>query len=153
MPKSRDLSRAFSNHCHTMPHTLSIAHEAQACAAILLACLRANELDADAPNPVFYTTIKSRNVFIGHDADTLVAEASRLFDTVGNPEALIDASIEAIREPTRLPLFLHCLDVMFADGLVTPRENKVVQYLQRKLKVDEELAWSAVEIILAKSRL
>ncbi len=44
-----------------------IADEAEACAAVLVACLRANELGGEEENAAFYTTIKSRNIFQGHD--------------------------------------------------------------------------------------
>ncbi len=132
---------------------LLITDEAEACAAVLIACLRANELDNDEDNASFYTTIKSRNIFIGYDAAALVATAAQFFEQAGSPAALIDAAMGAIREQTRLPLFYHCLDVMLADGIVTPRENGVFQYLKGKFKVDEELAWKALEVLVMKNKL
>ncbi len=135
-------------------HTsLLITDEAEACAAVLIACLRANELDTDEDNAAFYTTIKSRNIFIGYDAKELVATAAQFFEQAGSPAALIDAAIGAIREQTRLPLFYHCLDVMLADGIVTPRENGVFQYLKGKFKVEDELAWKALEVLVMKNKL
>jgi uncharacterized tellurite resistance protein B-like protein len=130
-----------------------IADEAEACAAVLMACLRSNELDADAENAAFYTTIKSRNIFKGHDAAALVASAGRHYEQAGSPAALIDAAIGAIREQTRLPLFYHCLDVILADGVVTPKEHQVFQYLKGKFKVDDETAWQAMEVLVAKNQL
>ena len=133
--------------------SLLITDEAEACAAVLIACLRANELDTDEDNAAFYTTIKSRNIFIGYDAAALVATAAQFFEQAGSPAALIDAAIGAIREQTRLPLFYHCLDVMLADGIVTPRENGVFQYLKGKFKVEDELAWKALEVLVMKNKL
>ena len=132
---------------------LHITDEAEACAAVLIACLRANELDSDEDNAAFYTTIKSRNIFLGYDAAALVATAAQYFEQAGSPAALIDAAIGAIREQTRLPLFYHCLDVMLADGIVTPRENEVFRYLKRKFKVEDELAWKALEVMVMKNKL
>ena len=132
---------------------LLIADEAEACAAVLMACLRANELDSEAENAAFYTTIKSRNIFKGRDAMALVEIAGRHFERAGSPAALIDAAIGAIREQTRLPLFYHCLDVILADGVVTPQEHKVFQYLKGKFKVDDEIAWKAMEVLVAKNQL
>lgn len=132
---------------------LLIADEAEACAAVLMACLRANELDSEAENAAFYTTIKSRNIFKGYDAVALVEIAGRHFEQAGSPAALIDAAIDAIREQTRLPLFYHCLDVILADGVVTPQEHKVFQYLKGKFKVDDEIAWKAMEVLVAKNQL
>ena len=133
--------------------SLLITDEAEACAAVLIACLRANELDTDEDNAAFYTTIKSRNIFIGYDAAALVATAAQFFEQAGSPAALIDAAIGAIREQTRLPLFYHCLDVMLADGIVTPRENGVFQYLKGKFKAEDELAWKALEVLVMKNKL
>ncbi len=133
--------------------SLLITDEAEACAAVLIACLRANELNTDEDNAAFYTTIKSRNIFIGYDAAALVATAAQFFEQAGSPSALIDAAIGAIREQTRLPLFYHCLDVMLADGIVTPRENGVFQYLKGKFKVEDELAWKALEVLVMKNKL
>ena len=133
--------------------SLHIADEAEACAAVLMACLRANELDEDAENAAFYSTINSRNIFKGHDAGALVESAGRHYEQTGSPAALIDAAIGAIREQTRLPLFYHCLDVILADGLVTPQEHKVFQYLTGKFKVDEEVAFNALEVLMVKNQL
>ena len=131
-----------------------ITDEAEACAAVLMACLRANELGGvEEENAAFYTTIKSRNIFKGHDPAALVDAAGRYYEQAGSPATLIDAAIGAIREQTRLPLFYHCLDVILADGLVTPQEHKVFQYLKGKFKVDDEVAWKAMEVLVAKNQL
>ena len=130
-----------------------ISDEAEACAAVLMACLRANELDVDAENAAFYTTIKSRNIFKGYDASALIDSAGEYFEQAGSPAALIDAAIGAIRGQTRLPLFYHCLDVILADGVVTPLEHKVFQYLKGKFRVDDKLAEKALEVMVAKNQL
>lgn len=133
--------------------TIQISDEAEACAAVLMACLRANELDSDAENAAFYTTIKSRNIFKGRDAADLVAVAGRYYEKAGGSAALINAAMGAIREQTRLPLFYHCLDVILADGVVTPLEHRVFQYLKTKFRVDDEVAWTAMEVLLEKNKL
>ena len=142
---------------HPRPTTdlapLRITDEAEACAAVLMACLRANELEGEEENAAFYTTIKSRNIFKGHDARTLIESAGQYFEQAGSPAALIDAAIGAIREQTRLPLFYHCLDVILADGVVTPREHEVFQYLKGKFKVEDKTAGKALEVLLAKNQL
>lgn len=132
---------------------IAFAHEAEACAAVLMACLRANELGDFVENATFHTAIRSRNIFKGHDPATLIAAAERYYEQVGNPTALIDAAAGSIREQTRVPLFLQCIDVIFADGLVTPLEHRVIQYLTRKLGVDGDLASNALEVLLAKNQL
>jgi uncharacterized tellurite resistance protein B-like protein len=132
---------------------IQIADEAQACAAVLMACLRANELDAHTENATFYTTIRSRNIFKGHDAAALIEGSETLYQQAGSPVALIDAAIGAIREQTRLPLFYQCLDVILADGLVTPQEHKVFQYLKGRFRVEDEAAWAAMEVLVAKNQL
>lgn len=143
----------FHSTTSTPTTPLHITDEAEACAAVLIACLRSNELDSDEDNAAFYTTIKSRNIFLGYDPEKLVATAAQQFEQAGSPSALIDAAIGAIREQTRLPLFYHCLDVILADGVVTPRENEVFHYLKRKFRVEEEQAWKALEVLLAKNKL
>lgn len=132
---------------------LHITDEAEACASVLMACLRANELDEDAENAAFLSSISSRNIFKGYDPAKLIATAGAYFERAGNSPALIDAAIGAIREQTRLPLFYHCLDVILADGIVTPREHKAFQYLKGKFKVDDELVWSAMEVLVIKNQL
>ncbi|MCW5924505.1 MAG: TerB family tellurite resistance protein [Saprospiraceae bacterium] len=132
---------------------LHILNEAEACAAVLVACLRSNELYGMTENATFHTTIKSRNIFKGHDAAALIAQAEQRYEQVGSPAALIDAAIGAIREQTRLPLFYHCLDVILADGVVTPQEHQIFQYLKGKFKVEDELAYKALEVLVAKNQL
>ena len=132
---------------------LHITDEAEACAAVLMACLRASEIYGMTENSNFHTTIKSRNIFRGHDASALIDTANRYFEQAGSPAALIDAAIGAIREQTRLPLFCHCLDVILSDGVVTPQENRIFGYLKTRFNVGDELAWKAMEILLAKNQL
>ncbi|MBL7827711.1 MAG: hypothetical protein JNJ57_13860, partial [Saprospiraceae bacterium] len=110
----------------------TINDEAEACAAVLFACLRANELDSEAENAVFQTAIQSRNIFLGRDANQLITAAAAHLEQYGNGATLIDAAIGAIREQTKLPLFFHCLDVILSDGLVTPQEHKIFLYLKKQ---------------------
>ncbi len=133
--------------------TFHITDEAEACAAVLLACRRADEINGTGGNAAFLATLKGRNIFIGTDPMQLIEIAGQYFEQAGSSAALINAAIGAIREQTRLPLFYHCLDVMLADGVVTPQENKVFQYLQGKFKVNDELAFKALEVLLVKNQL
>lgn len=130
-----------------------ITDEAEACAAVLLACRKADEINGPGGNAAFLTTIKSRNIFIGYDSVSLVESAGRYFEQAGSSASLIDAAIGAIRGQTRLPLFYHCLDVMLADGVVTPREDKVFRYLKSKFKVDDDTAFQALEVLVVKNQL
>lgn len=133
--------------------TLQITDEAEACAAVLMACLRSSEIYGMTENDTFQTAIRSRNIFKGRNPEALVETAGRYFEQAGSPAALIDAAIGAIREQTRLPLFCHCLDVILADGVVTPQEDKIFRYLKGKFKVDSEMAWKSMEVLLAKNQL
>lgn len=130
-----------------------ITDEAEACTAVLLACLLANEIEGMPENAVFHTTIRSRNIFQGYDPEKLIEGATRRFEAKGNPLALIDAAIGAIREQTRQPLLYQCLDMILSDGLVTPREHKVFQYLKGKFKVNDDDAWKAMDILVIKNQL
>ena len=154
----------YSSHAISMKNTvdsapaspalpLHITSEAEACAAVLLACRRADELDGAGGNATFLATLKGRNIFIGTDPMQLIEIAGQYFERAGSPAALINAAIGAIREQTRLPLFYHCLDVMLADGVVTPQEDKMFQYLKGKFRVDDEVAFKALEVLLVKNQL
>ncbi len=130
-----------------------ITDEAEACAAVFVACLHANELYGMTENAAFHATIRNRNIFKGRDAQALIAGAERLYEQAGSPAGLIDLAIGAIREQTRLPLFYQCLDVILADGLVTPREHKIIQYLKGKFKVGGDAMEKGLEVLLAKNQL
>jgi uncharacterized tellurite resistance protein B-like protein len=132
---------------------LNITLEPEACAAVLLACRRADEVDGPNGNAAFLSTLKNRNIFIGYDPEMLIETASQYFEQAGSPAALIHAAMGAIREQTRLPLFYHCLDVILADGIVTPQEDKVFQYLKGKFNVDDEVAFKALEVLVVKNQL
>jgi len=130
-----------------------ITDESEACAAVLVACLRSSEIYGMAENAAFYNTIKNRNVFHGQDSDALVATAEKYLELAGSPAALIDAAFGAIREQTRLPLFYQCLDVMLSDGVVTPQEHRIFLYMKSKFKVDNDVAWGALEVLVVKNKL
>ena len=130
-----------------------ISDEAEACASVLFACRRADEINGPGGGAVFLNTLKNRNIFIGHDTQTLIELAGQYYERAGSSAALIDAAIGAIREQTRLPLFYHCLDLILADGVVTPQEHKVFQYLTARFKVDEQAAFNAMEVLVVKNQL
>jgi len=130
-----------------------VLNEAEACAAVLLACVRANEIDDGSENAVYASTIRNRNIFIGYDPGLLTDIVTALYEQLGSPEALVDAAADMIREQTRLPLFYHCLDVIMADGLVTPSEHRIFLHLKKKFGIDEELATEALEVLLVKNLL
>lgn len=132
---------------------LQITDEAEACTAVLLACRRADEIDGAGGNASFLATLKNRNIFIGTDPTQLMETAGKYFEQAGSSAALINAAMGAIREQTRLPLFYHCLDMILADGVVTPAEDKVFQYLKAKFNVADEIAFRALEVLLVKNKL
>jgi hypothetical protein len=132
---------------------LHITDEAEACASVLLACRRADEIDGARGNTAFRNTLETRNIFIGYDPTALIETAGHYFEQAGSPAALINAAIGAIREQTRLPLFYQCLDIILADGVVTPREDKVVQYLKGKFKVEDEMVFEAMDVLVVKNLL
>jgi len=136
---------------NTLP--LHITDEAEACASVLLACRHADEMDGPGGNAAFLATLKTRNIFIGSDPMVLIETAGRYFDQAGSPASLIDHAMDAIREQTRLPLFYHCLDVILADGVVTPLEHKVFLYLKKKFNVDDDVAFNALDVLLVKNQL
>lgn len=150
MSKTRDF---FYDHPIAKAPALQITDEAEACAAVLFACRRADEIDGAGGNAAFVATLKSRNIFIGYDPAALIASAGQYYEQAGSSAALIDAAMGAIREQTRLPLFYHCLDVILADGVVTPQEHKLFQYLTGKFKVKEETAFHAMEVLVVKNQL
>ena len=149
----KDALQFFPTQTNASPVALKITDEAEACAAVLLACRRADEINGPGGTAAFFATLKSRNIFIGYDSQTLIETVGRYFEQAGSSAALIDAAMGAIREQTRLPLFYHCLDVILADGVVTPQEHKVFQYLTGRFKVDEEVAFNAMEVLVVKNQL
>lgn len=153
IPLMKDTADFFPTNPVAASIPLHITDEAEACAAVLLACHRADEINGEGGKSAFLTTLKSRNIFIGSDPAILVETAGRYFEQAGSSAALIDVAIGTIREQTRLPLFYHCLDMILADGVVTPQEHLVFQYLKGKFKVDDELAWKAMEVLVVKNQL
>ncbi len=143
----------FTSVTTDQPANLSITDEAEACAAVLFACQRADEINGKNGQAAFRNTLKNRNIFIGTDPELLMVSVGKCFEAAGSSAALIDAAIGAIREQTRLPLFYHCLDVILADGLVTPQEDKVFKYLKKKFKVHDEIADRALEVLVVKNQL
>lgn len=134
-------------------NSLQITDEATACAAILMACQQADELMGGSANTAFLNTLSSRNVFIGSEPSVLLATALDYYERAGSSTALIDAAIGAVREQTRLPLFYHCLDLILANGVVTPKEHQVFQYLKARFRVDDDTAFEALEVLTVKNQL
>lgn len=132
---------------------LKITDEAEACAAILLACHKADEILGDQTNVALMTSLSSRNIFIGYQPENLLQKAEQYYVSAPSPQQLIDAAVPGVREQTRLPLFYHSLDVILAKGLVTPTEHKVIQYLKGKFKIDNETAFNALEVLTVKNQL
>ena len=130
-----------------------ITNEAEACAAILVACRLADEISPEAENPLLRLVISTRNVFLGCDPDELLRTAEARFAEAGSPEALIDAAAGGVRAQSRLPLLYHCLDVILSNGLVTPREHQIFQHLRGKFRIQDKVAFQAMEVLTVKNLL
>lgn len=143
----------FRSNASPASSTLKIDNEAEACAAVLFACRRADEIDGPGGNAAFHETLKTRNIFIGSDPEELIKTAEKHLELAGGPASLINHALVAIREQTRLPLFYHCLDIILADGVVTPTEHRAIQYLKSKFKVDDDVVFKALDVLLVKNQL
>lgn len=130
-----------------------IRDEREAAAAILVACMAADGTTSPDEAQALAIIIKFSHLFDGMDIRAVVEQAENNYNLAGGAAAVIDACAFSIPEKTRLPLFVACMDIVLAKGLVEGKEAEILLYLKGVFRVSDKLFQHCAEVLTLKNRL
>lgn len=65
---------------------------------------------------------------------------------------LVDACYNLVKEEDRATLFAMSVELVLADGILDEDEEQIIEYIARKLQIDEKLVQCIVEVMLLRNK-
>jgi len=130
---------------------VSFSSEKEAFFAIIYACVCADGDVSDEEISALVNYCGNNPIMSGLD---LVGTYRRMHD-IKNKSGLseiVSAAIPKISFDKRPTVFAVAVDFMLADGVVGPKEQTLLEELQKGLEVDEALATKIIEVLIIKNK-
>jgi len=126
----------------------------EAFAGVMLAVMSADGHISDDEAQGFLSVVKRLKLFQAQSASEHHAMMDKLFGILkrNDAEHLLTKAAEALPGELRESAFAVAADLVFADGCVDHEEQQVLEKLQSRLKVPDELAIQVVRVMQIKNR-
>ena len=95
----------------------------------------------------FFNTLPEFN---GKDFHELLEQCNKVISKYGNLKESVKALGELSNDKVRVKCFILCADIAMSSGDVDESEEEMLEAMQRILKIDDDFARTAVEIISIK---
>jgi hypothetical protein len=101
---------------------------------------------------LFELTFKKK-LFKEIDIDGIRKKAGKtLQDCKNNYKKIIDLALPLIEDNLKDTLYVHCVDIIYANGDVTRREHNFLKYLQAAIDIDDELASAVIRVVQIRKK-
>ncbi|WCO02459.1 tellurite resistance TerB family protein [Psychroserpens ponticola] len=118
---------------------------------ILYACMSSDGVVSDVEIDSLSRMIVHKQKFSGIDIAPLydtVAEAKLKIGGIG----LIEACSEFVNESDKDTLFSMAIEIVLADGILDIDEQKVIELIADRMKIDTELVEKIIQVMLIRNR-
>jgi tellurite resistance protein len=126
----------------------------EAFAGILLGASACDGHTADAEVKSLFTATERMRLFENVTANKWNAMMDVLlkFLNKDGPLKLVDRCAKALPEGLRQTAFANACDIVLADGTVEDEEKDFLDYLQKALELDGDIALNIVEVMIIKNK-
>ena len=126
----------------------------EAFAGVMLATVAADGHISDEEIAGFNGVISRMKIFQAQSASQHGAMIDKLFGILkrSNAEQLLSKAAEVLSPELREAAFAVSADLIFADGSVEEEEKRLLEFLQSKLGIPDELATQIVRVMEVKNR-
>jgi uncharacterized tellurite resistance protein B-like protein len=118
---------------------------------ILYACMSADGKVSDVEIDSLSRMIVMKQKFSGIDISPLydsVAEAKLKLGGIG----LIEACSDFVNEHDKDTLFSMAIEIVLADGIIEKDEERVIELIADRMKIDSELVAKIIQVMLIRNR-
>jgi len=118
---------------------------------ILYACMSSDGVVSDVEIDSLSRMIVHKQKFSGVDISPLydsVSEAKLKIGGIG----LVEACAEFVNEGDKDTLFSMAIEIVLADGILEKDEEKVIELIADRMKIDTELVEKIIQVMLIRNR-
>jgi len=118
---------------------------------ILYACMSSDGVVSDVE-------IDSLSRMIVHKQKFSAIDISPLYDSVSEAKlkiggiGLVEACAEFVNEGDKDTLFSMAIEIVLADGILQKDEEKVIELIADRMKIDTELVQKIIQVMLIRNR-
>lgn len=118
---------------------------------ILYACMSSDGVVSDVEIDSLSRMIVHKQKFVGIDISPLfdsVAEAKFKIGGIG----LVEACAELVHDKDKETLFSMAIEIVLADGILDKDEEKVIELIANRMRIDSEMVAKIVQVMLIRNR-
>ena len=118
---------------------------------ILYACMSSDGVVSDVEIDSLSRMIVHKQKFSGIDISPLynsVSEAKLKIGGIG----LVEACAEFVNEADKDTLFSMAIEIVLADGILEKDEEKIIELIADRMKIDTELVEKIIQVMLIRNR-
>lgn len=125
--------------------------EQEAWIGVIYACANADKNVSDFEIEQLSRILTFKSIFREYNKIELYKKVSEAALNMTN-EKLIDVCVPLISDEWRATVFALAVELVVGDGNLEAFEEKIIEYLQKKLDISDELAQKIVDVILIKQK-
>lgn len=133
------------------PVSYSPANEYEAWIGLLYGCMSADGEVSDAEINTISIMLASKEKFLGVDIIPIYRKVALAQQKIGSA-VLIESCIPVIKEDHRPMLFTMTVEIVLADGIISPDEEKVITIIAEKMKIDLDFAKQAINVLAVRNK-
>nr|WP_321235098.1 TerB family tellurite resistance protein [uncultured Psychroserpens sp.] len=118
---------------------------------ILYACMSSDGVVSDVEIDSLSRMIVHKQKFSGIDIAPLYNSVSEAKSKIGGI-GLVEACAEFVNEGDKDTLFSMAIEIVLADGVLEKDEEKVIELIADRMKIDAELANKIIQVMLIRNR-
>jgi uncharacterized tellurite resistance protein B-like protein len=143
--------KVFSSSASKQTEGYTPLSDYEAWVAVLYAAISVDGEVSDVEIDFFCRLLVFKNKFAEIDILPFYKNAMNAKSRFG-AQHLIDSSATVIKEEDRPTVLALAAELALSDGLITEQEKNLLEYIARKLAIDEQIATRIVEVILIKNK-
>lgn len=133
-------------------NTVTFETEQEAFLAILLAVASADGIYTDQDYQQVASLIGSNLFFANTNLPEMRRKLLEKANRVGNLERLIPSAVQVLDPHRKRSVFVYCMDIILADGMVTADEEHIMEEIRNGLGISDAFAQATFEVVIAKNQ-
>lgn len=129
-----------------------IKSEKEAYAAIIYSSMAIDGQISEEEVHDLIEMVAHNKMFKGSNIDDIFKTIAANYKAAGSFDKMVELSIPFISENNKEKLFVTVIDIVLSDGIVDMKEKELIDKLKIGLKISDDFARKAVEVLLVKNK-
>lgn len=133
------------------PVEFKIENEREAWIVLMYAVASSDDDFSDAEVDYMSRLVVFKSFFTGYDTIPIIRKAIAAKQK-GGIDAIINAAIPLISEENKATVLTCAVDLVMADGTLGKKEEKTIETVAEKLRIDATVAEKIIEVMMYKNK-